>query len=257
MIYLFALEAFIIFFVLWLVSFTIYFYTQYPKPKKSTLVSKYKKRGFFYKMLFQFPRAFGRDLALGSDKTHFHAHGLVLFEGVQGAGKTIAMTHFADELKQKFPDVLIYSNYGLSIEDGSLVSWEPMVGSSGLYLFDEISLWWSCRNYANFPPEMLRTIVQNRKESRLICGTCQQINMVDKQLRRQCTEVRKVRTIGAITIVWKFRPVFSGDGDIVKLLGKGIYWFVHTDYIRNLYDTYRVVENLKNIGFERGEKNER
>lgn len=249
MIFLFLIESFIIFFVLWIIFHVIYFYSKYPK-RKRVVKSNYKEPGFFYKIMIQFPKAFARDFALSEDKNSFHEHGLILFEGVQGAGKTIAMTHYCNSLKKKYNDVNIYTNYGLLIEDDNLNTWEPMVGSSGVYCFDEISLWFSCRNYMNFPPELLRTIVQNRKESRLILGTCQQLSMVDKQLRRQCTQVRKVRTIGPITLVWKFRPLFSGDGDIQRLISLGMYFFIHTDEIRSLYDTYRVVENLSKIGFE-------
>lgn len=165
------------------------------------------------------------------------------------------MTQFCQHLKTKYPKIKIMTNYGLSFEDDNLNSWEPIVGEingySGLVAcFDEISIWFSNRNYANFPPELLRTITQNRKEHRLILGTCQLVSMVDKQIRRQCTMICKCRSFGFFTVVWRFRPVLNSEGDIIKMLPINIYAFLQTDELRNLYDTFRIVENLKKIGFQ-------
>lgn len=252
---LFTLEIVIIPLILWFIFDTIYYLVKLPKPKFKHKKSDYKKPSKFHRIFIDLPPALARDL-LNSKKGYFNKHGLILFEGVQGAGKTISMVHYMHELHKEYPDVEIFSNFGLSFETDGLVTWEPVVGHSGVFGFDEISLWFSNRNYASFPPELLRTIVQNRKEHRLILGTCQQINMVDKQIRRQCTEVRKVRTIGPITIVWRFRPLFSSDGDIIKLASLGMYFFIQSDEIRNSYDTFRVVENLKSIGFQERRLNE-
>lgn len=241
-------------FLLYLFLDFVYYCILFRDQKKRSDPVCFKESSSLYKIFFRLPRALAIEF-LEHDPNEFHDTGLVLFEGVQGSGKTMAMTHYINQLKAKYPDLIVCTNYDLLFQDFDLISWEPIVGDlngrSGLCAgFDEISLWFSNRNYANFPPDFLRCITQNRKEHRLILGTCQQVNMVDKQIRRQCSEVRKCRTFfGCVTVVWKFRPVFSGDGDIQKLISKGVYWFIQEQDLRYQYDTFRVVENLGKVGF--------
>ena len=259
LIFLFIL-LFTLSFVLYLILDIFYYLIKFRDQRIVTEKVVFQQSSWFYKIFVLFPKAYAYEI-LSRDPNDFKDTGLILFEGEQGAGKTMAMTQYCNTLKAKYPDLIICSNYGLLIEDFNLDSWEPIVGdlngSSGLVAcFDEISLWFSNRNYANFPSDFLRCIVQNRKEHRLILGTCQQINMVDKQIRRQCTEVRKCRTFfGCVTVVWKFRPVFSGDGEIIRLVSKGMYFFIQERVLRYQYDTFRVVENLKKVGFIDNEKN--
>lgn len=259
MLFLFFLESVVIFTILWFVFYIAYYIKVLPKAKKLQK-SNYKKDSVFKRVFLQLPYCIARDI--NNYDGAFKEQGLILFEGSQGSGKTISMTKLCNDLKRKYPELLIFSNYGLSFEDSNLDNWEPIVGeingSLGLVAcFDEISLWFGNRNYKDFPFEMLRTITQNRKEHRLILGTCQQVNMVDKQIRRQVSEVRKVRTIGPVTIVWRCKPIFTCDGDIQRYANLGIYWFVQTDEIRGFYNTYRVIENMKRIGFSERREDER
>lgn len=256
MIYLLFLEFVILFIVLWFGAFITFhfFYTYKGSFKKAHNSVKEKKPGKLYSIFIESPRLIARDLSEFNPNI-FKDTGLILFEGEQGSGKTIAMTKYCLDLKAKYPNIKILSNYGLQIEDDTLVTWETVVGDLNGFdgmvaCFDEISLWFSNRNYANFPPDFLRTIVQNRKEHRLILGTCQQSVMVDKQIRRQCTRLIKCRSFGFFTVCWVFRPIKNADGDFMQLLPLKIYAFLQTDELRNIYDTFRVVENLKSIGFK-------
>ena len=245
--------------ITFVVSFVFSFCKNFLKRPKFEKPKKVKKMNFFKKYFIVLPSVLAKNL-LFSNPYDFKESGLILFEGEQGSGKTVGMTDLAYRLKQKYPDLLIFSNYGLTFEDEELTSWQPIVGELNgkkgfIANFDEISIWFSNRNYKNFPPQLLRCITQNRKEHRLICGTCQQVNMVDKQIRRQCTEIRKARTFfGCWTWVWRSEPVFSSDGDIISKRPKGFYTIVQTDELRSLYDTFRVVENLGRIGFAESEE---
>lgn len=249
-------------FIIFALSFLVSLIKNFPKRPKFEKPKKVKKINFFTKYFILFPSVLAKNL-LFRDPYTFSESGLILFEGEQGAGKTIAMTDLCWKLKQKFPNLLIFSNYGLNFEDQELTTWEPIVGEINgkkgfIACFDEISIWFSNRNYKNFPPDLLRCIVQNRKEHRLICGTCQQINMTDKQIRKQCSEIRRCRTWfgGTLTLVWRSEPVFNSDGDIIQKKPKGFYTIIQTDELRSFYDTFKVVENLGKIGFDEVKKNE-
>ena len=252
MILLFLIESVSLFFILYFFLHLIYNLILFKKEKVTSEPVIFKKTPFVKSVLCDLPRVLANEI-LHHDTNHFKAHGLILFEGEQGSGKSMAMTHYVNLLKAQYPDLIIMTNYDLLIQDFNLDTWQPIVGYHGKPLcacFDEISLWFSNRNYVNFPPDFLRTIVQNRKERRVILGTCQQINMVDKQIRRQCTEVRKCRTLfGCLTIVWRFSPRFTSDGDIGHLINKGIYAFIQTEDLRYQYDTFKVIENLGKVGF--------
>ena len=243
------------------VSFVFSFAKHFAERPKFKKPKKYKKMNFFKKYFIVLPAVLAKNL-LFRDPYVFTESGLILFEGEQGSGKTMAMTDLCYRLKQRFDDLLIFSNYGLSFEDEELTTWQPIVGEINgkrgfIACFDEISIWFSNRNYKNFPPELLRCITQNRKEYRLICGTCQQTAMVDKQIRRQCTEIRRARTLfGCWTWVWRSEPVWGSDGDIISKRPKGFYTIIQTDVLRSFYDTHRVVENLGKIGFAEVEKDE-
>ena len=87
--------------------------------------------------------------------------------------------------------------------------------------------------------------------SRVILGTAQSFNRLSKPIREQATEVRKCRTFfKAVTFVLRQQPELDSTGEVVRWRNLGMYYFVHTDEIRNSYDTYRVIESLAKSGFQ-------
>ena len=126
---LLILETVIIFLFLWFLFFIPYhfFVTYKGKLSRSEKSIKKKEHSKIYKLLFVVPRLIARDLSAYNPDV-FKEQGLILFEGAQGSGKTIAMTQFCQHLKNKYPKIKIMTNYGLSFEDDNLNSWEPIVG---------------------------------------------------------------------------------------------------------------------------------
>ena len=111
--------------------------------------------------------------------------------------------------------------------------------------------WFSSNNSKNFPPEMLEVITQNRKNRRVIMGTAQSFNRLAKPIREQATEVRKCWTFfGCVTFVQRVAPELNSAGEVIKWRHRGFYYFVHTDKIRDSYDTYKVIESLRAVGFQ-------
>ena len=44
--------------------------------------------------------------------------------------------------------------------------------------------------------------------------------------------------------------VIDSEGNVIELKYKGMYSFVHTDELRNAYDTYKVIHTLAKEGFK-------
>lgn len=126
------------------------------------------------------------------------------------------------------------------------------IGEKGvLVLMDETQNWFSSNQSKNFPPEMLELITQNRKNRRIILGTAQNFYLLSKAIRSQTTEVRRCATyLGALTIVKRVVPVLDSDGNVKKWKFRGMYFFVHSEKLRESYDTYYVIKSLRKSGFQ-------
>ena len=118
-------------------------------------------------------------------------------------------------------------------------------------IMDELQNWFGSNQSRNFPPEMLGVITQNRKNRRVILGTAQNFYLLAKAIRSQCTEIRQCVTLaGVLTIVIKREPIIDNDGDVKDLKYRGMYFFVHSERLRNSYDTWSVVDALSSSGFQ-------
>ena len=75
--------------------------------------------------------------------------------------------------------------------------------------------------------------------------------MLAKDIRSQCSEIRKCMTIaGCITIVHRVRPIINNAGEIEETKNLGFYFYVHNERLRDAYDTYKVIENLSKADFK-------
>lgn len=233
-----------------------FFMRQGKKFKKRTVASKYKKRGFFKRIFVDFPRRVALDL-LNANPDKFGEHGVIIFTGRQGRGKTVAMAQQLLDFQDKYPLCKVTTNFNYAFQDKELNHWRVLTdynnGESGVVAaIDETQNWFSSNQSRNFPPEMLSVITQNRKNKRIILGTAQNFYLLAKALRSQCTEVRECFTVmRCLTIVRRREPILDVSGEVVKYNNKGFYFFVHSDRLRECYDTYKVIENLKKSGFQK------
>ena len=214
----------------------------------------YKKQNFFYKM-FMIPYMVAYTKA-HTDPNTFVPHGVVMFEGRQGCGKTSAMMKYATDLKEQFPMCKILCNTDFNLADYPLEDWHDLLdkrnGVHGLIcILDETQQWFNSKQSKDFPPEMLSYITQLRKERKIVLGTCQQFYMVSKDIRTQVSELRRCRCIlGCFNIVIRTVPVVDSSGEIIKYQFKGFYTFVQNNKLRESYDTYKTVSNLSKSGFK-------
>lgn len=176
--------------------------------------------------------------------------------GRQGAGKTIGMVEFIMRMQEEYPKALCTTNLDYVYEDKSLKDWKMLMdyknGKQGVIVsMDELQNWFSSNDSKNFPPEMLTIITQNRKNRRIILGTSQNFYLLAKAIRSQATEVRRCVTLfGCLTIVKRVEPFLDSEGNVVEFKNRGMYFFVHNKELRNAYDTYKVIERARNVGFK-------
>ncbi len=212
------------------------------------------KSNLLVKLFWEVPKQFIEDL-FSREPDFFTYQGLVIFEGRQGNGKTIGMTQFINTMQTEFPKSKTITNYNYTKQDKNLKDWRDLIdyknGKKGVIVgMDELQNWFSCNDSKNFPPEMLGVITQNRKNRRIILGTSQNFYLLSKAIRSQATEVRRCATLlGCLTIVRRYEPILDSEGNVVKFKYKGMYCFVHDKELRNSYDTWKTIENLKKSGF--------
>ena len=159
---------------------------------------KYKKRGIFKRIFFDIPKQYKEDL-FNTSPDFFRPQGLIIFEGKQGAGKTVSMVQYALELQKIYPLSLTMSNFNFKKQDFEITHWKDFIyKKNGIFgiicMLDELQNWFSSNDSRNFPPEMLDTISQNRKNRRTILGTTQNFHLLAKPIRTQTVEVRRCAT---------------------------------------------------------------
>lgn len=214
-----------------------------------------KKESFFYKIFVKLPRQYIDDY-FARDPDYFPYQGCIIFEGRQGEGKSIGMVEFAKRMKQEYPLSKCITNLDYTEEDAKLKHWRTLMNyKNGIYgvivVIDELQNWFSSNDSKNFPPEMLSVITQNRKNRRIILGTSQNFYLLAKAIRSQATEVRRCTTLlGALTIVRRFEPILDSEGNVQEFKYRGWYFFVHDKELRDCYDTYKVIDRFKDVGFK-------
>lgn len=216
---------------------------------------KRKKVSIFKRLFIDLPNQVSEDM-FDRDPEAFRYKGLIIFEGIQGSGKTIALVKETMDMQYEYPKCKCISNLGYSNEDKSLVHWSQLIKYTNdihgvIGIIDETQNWFSSNQSRNFPPEMLEVITQNRKNRRIILGTAQNFYLLSKAIRSQTTEVRRCTTfLGCLTFVHRVRPVLDSEGNVKEWKHRGFYFFVHTPELRNSYDTYKVIKSLANSGFQ-------
>mgnify|MGYP004532802799 FL=1 len=214
-----------------------------------------QRAGFLKNLFYNFPVRYCKDL-FARDPEYFRHQGCIIYTGRQGNGKTIAMVEQCMMWQKEYPKAKVITNLAYTHEDDQLEHWSQLIdyknGIQGVICcIDEMQNWFSSNQSKDFPAEMLQVITQNRKNRRVIMGTAQCFNRLAKPIREQATEVRKCVTLfGCITIVHRVEPELDSNGDVEKWHHRGFYYFVHTDDIRDSYDTYKVIDSLRKSGFQ-------
>lgn len=241
--------SYLLFTVLWVFFFSIYWYCKIPHYRVQ--FKRKKPKSLFWHIYNTLPYDIA-ELIEDRFSNDFKEHGFILFSGKQGSGKTMAMSYYINRLDLKYPDVLIGTNYGYKNQDFVLDDyhqlWQINNGLNGtIFGFDEIQATFSSRTWKeNFSPDLLACICQNRKSHRLIYGTCQNIQLVDKNIRLQCQKFAKCFTFfGFLTVVCFFIPEYDFEGNLDKSKFCGLRIFIQDKDLRSLYDTFDLIKSIK------------
>lgn len=224
--------------------------------RKIPIVTNYNKRlNPVRLLLWDLPCRLVSDF-FSRDPDDFDDYGVHFFCGEQGSGKTLAALHFIKCTLERNPSAHFASNIKTDFQDSSITHYSDILkldnGTFGQIIFlDEIQNWFSSNESRNFPPSMLTEITQQRKQRKLIVCTSQVFTRVSKPIREQATLIYKPMTIlGCLTIVRVYKPSINDEGVADKLRRLKTYAFVHTDDLRNCYDTYDKVQRYSLKGFQ-------
>ena len=188
--------------------------------------------------------------------SQFPYYGMHFYCGRQGSGKTYSMTHELEQIRKKYPKCKIYTNYGykyqnLPIYNISMLKDEKYYnGSDGVvFAIDEIQNLYQAANTNNVPPDVLGVVTQLRKQKVYIICTSQVFTRVSKPLREQAFYITECKTLfHSLTICKKYNAdEYLLDLDRVEKKSIPIerYSIVHSDELRNSYDTYQLIKSIK------------
>lgn len=198
----------------------------------------------------------------------FKRYGKIMcYCGLFGAGKTLSMTHFVKSLYEQYNNVEVYdfernkwvvqhihiiSNY--TLHD---IPYTPLVCEEQLYnieqpkqditivLLDEISAIFNNRDYKNFTPDLLTSLLQCRHRKVMFLGTAQRFNMTDKNFRQTMetsSNCKKFWRICRVNLLDAYELENCTNPLMLKPIARQ-YWFVrNSDY--EAYDTNEMVTKL-------------
>lgn len=213
-----------------------------------------RRKSILYQLLIQVPRRYVYDM-YQREEDYFYPGGIHMFCGEQGCGKTSSAVEMITRLQAQYPKARVITNFGLTTENKELKKWQQLLnytnGHQGVIVgIDEIQNWFMSGTN-KLPEQMLEVATQNRKNNRIIVCTAQVFTRVNKGLREQVSLVYNPHTyLGCFTIVIKRKPEFDDEGNVTKMKYRGMYAYVHTDKLRESYDTYKVIHTLAREGFK-------
>lgn len=187
-----------------------------------------------------------------------HLYGIYGYFGLWGQGKTISMVEELYKLRKDYGnDIYIFTNFGFKLEDKEFDNWRMLLDTydkTAVFAWDEIQNEFTSRDFKNFPTELLTMLTQNRKGNGIrIYYTAQRFARVDKifrELTYMCYECKTHfnRLTSCAGYYWEdYEQLFSMKNVDLKLKIKPRkrHIYIQTDYIRNLYDSYKMLESAK------------
>ncbi len=186
-----------------------------------------------------------------------HYYGIRMFCGLYGQGKTMSMIKYLDAIRRKHGDkVIISTNFFYVDEDFRLENWKQMCDTyekTVIFAIDEVQNEFNSRDYRNFPHSLITLLTQNRKGNGVqVISSAQRFDHVDKVFRDLCEYVYECKTLfGRLTITRRYlhhdyqqlNKMVSVDRK--RKIPKETDYYIQTDRLRGLYDSYKMIDTAK------------
>lgn len=200
---------------------------------------------------------------LKGEEVPFNMYGLYLYNGLGGRGKTISMVKRAQEVKSRFPKVLICANFHTEVADRFFDCWEDIlnvenidengVNQGVLFLFDEMHLTLNSQSWKDAPDELLEYISLQRHLHKCIWGSAQEWKRCTKIIREQVNYIIDCKAYFNSRLIinkcyTKENYLINGEQGSAGTRKRPKEWketFCATDELRSLYDTEEIVKGLK------------
>lgn len=192
------------------------------------------------------------------EEKKIHLYGIYGYFGLPGKGKTMGLTWELERLRRKYKDkIYICTNYFYENQDFEFEGWEMLLREYDKPLvvaWDEVQNEFTSRNFKNFPLELLTILTQNRKGNGIqILYSAQRYNRVDKVFRELTHYAIMCNTIlGRLTRLryyhWEDYEQLNSLTSVdlkVRIRQTRTISFCQTDKLRNLYDSYKMLDSAK------------
>ena len=187
-----------------------------------------------------------------------HLYGIIGFFGLPGKGKTMALVHQLETYRKQYGDrIYITTNFNYKNQDFEFKTWKMLLQPYDkpiVVAWDEVQNEFNSRDFKTFPVTLLTLLTQNRKGNGIqILYTAQRYNRVDKVFRELSHWAVECSTLwGRLTrLKWyhwmDYEQLNQAVGVDLKMSIKPIKResFIQTDTLRDLYDSYKMLESAK------------
>ena len=211
----------------------------------------YRSQSLFEKLILFFYFLY---VDFRNKETNPPPYGIRMYVGLPGTGKTVSMVEYLMRLRQKFPKIKIYTNFGFTSQDGEITTiddFQRINDENGvIFAVDELQLSFQAREFGHFPSEMIFLLTQNRKFKNHFVCTAQLFEHVDKIFRDLTNEVVQCKNWGKRWFWQKayttldYRVKYNPDGEKLPFT-LWRYSFIATNDVFRAYDTYRIVKQFE------------
>jgi len=234
--------------------------------------------GFVKKFLSVSPKTFWKDFTAKKDPNIFLPNGSQIYSGMQGQGKTLSMVyHGLHKIKAKYPLAILVTN--LHLRDYERVNYDVWAqnkedfdpakqyisfethhelmavlknvrnGEWGvIFMIDEIHNYFHSHDSKSMPMWVVQVFSQQRKQRLVVLGTVQDWEDVIKAIRRQIDNLIMCSRFGYLIrqTVIDPRSAENNYGEVEYSIKKKGFFFI-SDWVRNSYDTYQVINSGREI----------
>lgn len=234
------------------IIYLVYYRFKGYKPLECHL-RRFKEHNIFWKLFVQLPCRIALDYYT-KDPDIFKEYGFYMVVGKQGTGKSVTMAYLLHKWQTIYPKLKVISNMGYRYEDTKLVDLSQLsLDTNGIYgevdVIDEVQTVLGTEFSKSFPDYFKELIHQQRKVRRCILGGTQDFGQVAKTIRLQCRYVFVVKTyFDCFTVVRQYNCLLDKEAQLITgASNKPIktFCFVHDDYLRNSFDSYKTVDKIK------------